>query len=92
VQPVDEGFLLNAVVRRFVVDLEDVLQVVTLRRDQEHACSRSFEVQGTIKVHLLMLWLLQRRRLLGLYPLRNEISDDLRLDGLPWAEHEVELT
>jgi hypothetical protein len=89
---VDEGFILDAIVGRFVVGLQDVLQVITLGRDEEHACSHSFEVQGTIKVHLPVIWLLQRWRLLDLCPLRDEVSDDLGLDGLPWAKLEVKLT
>jgi hypothetical protein len=37
-----------------------------------------------------VLWLLRRRRLLGLRPLGDEIGEDLRLDGLLWAKLEVE--
>jgi hypothetical protein len=37
-----------------------------------------------------VLWLLRRRRLLGLRPFGDEIGEDLGLDGSPWAELEVE--
>jgi hypothetical protein len=37
-----------------------------------------------------VLRLLHRWRLLGLRPLGDEIDEDLRLDGLPWAKLEVE--
>jgi hypothetical protein len=89
-QPMDQGLVLGAVVARLVVDLQDVLQVITLRRDEEDACACTFEVQGTVKVHIPVLRLLHRRRLLGLRPLGDEIGEDLGLDGLPWAKLEVE--
>jgi hypothetical protein len=74
------------------MDFQDVLQVIALGRDEEDACACTFEVQGTIEVHLLVLQLLHRRRLLGLRPLGDEIGEDLGLDGLPWVELEVEFT
>jgi hypothetical protein len=37
-----------------------------------------------------VLWLLRQRELLGLCLLGDEISEDLGLDGLSWAELEVE--
>jgi hypothetical protein len=64
--------------------------MIALGRDEEDACTCSFEVQGTIKVHLPMFRLLRRRGLLGLCPLRDEIGKDLGLDGMPWAEFKVE--
>jgi hypothetical protein len=64
--------------------------VITLGRDEEDAYTYAFEVQGTIEVHLPVLRLLRRRRLLGLRPLRNEIGEDLGFDGLPWVELQVE--
>jgi hypothetical protein len=64
--------------------------VITLGRDEEDACAFAFEVQGTVEVHLPVLWLLFRRWLLGLCPLGDEIGEDLGLNGLPWAELKVE--
>jgi hypothetical protein len=64
--------------------------VITLGRDEEDACACAFEVQGTVEVHLPVLRLLRQRGLLGLRPLRDEIGEDLGLDGLPWAELKVE--
>jgi hypothetical protein len=72
------------------MDLHDILQVITLGRDEEDARACTFEAQGTIEVHLPVLRLLRRRRLLGLCPLRDEIGEDLGLDGLPWEKLEVE--
>jgi hypothetical protein len=46
--------------------------VVTLGRNEEDA--RAFEVQGTVEVHLPVLRLLHRPRLLGLRPLGDEIA------------------
>jgi hypothetical protein len=60
--------------------------VIALGRDEKNVCARTFEVQGTIEVHLLVLRLLHRQRLLGLRPFGDEIGEDLGLDGLPWAE------
>jgi hypothetical protein len=88
----DQGLILGVVVGRLVVDSQDLLQVITLGRDEEDACACTFEVQGTIEVHLPVLRLLRRRRLLGLRPLEDEIGEDLGLDDLPWAKLEVEFT
>jgi hypothetical protein len=41
--------------------------------DEENACTRSFEVQRIIKVHLLVLQLFHWWGLLGLCPFRDEI-------------------
>jgi hypothetical protein len=57
--------------------------LIALGRDEEDACSYTFEVQETVEVHLSVLWLLRRRRLLGFHPLGDEIGEDLGLDGLP---------
>jgi hypothetical protein len=51
----DQGLVLGAIVGRFVVDLQDVLQMIAMGRDEEYACACSFKVQGTIEVHLPML-------------------------------------
>jgi hypothetical protein len=64
--------------------------VIALGRDEEDAYAFAFEVQGSIKVHLPVLWLLRRRRLLCLRPLGDKIDEDLGLDGLPWAKLKVE--
>jgi hypothetical protein len=83
VQPMDQGLILGAVVGCLVVDLQDVLQVIALGRDEEDAHACALVVQGTVEVHLPVLWLLRRWWLLGLRPLRDEIGEDLGLDGLP---------
>jgi hypothetical protein len=86
----DQGLILGAVVGHFVVDLQDILQVIALEGDEENACACAFKVQRIVKVHLPVLRLLRRRRLLGLRPLEDEVGEDLGLDGLPWAKLEVE--
>jgi hypothetical protein len=53
--------------------------VIALWRDLEDACTCSFEVQGTVEVHLPVFRLLPRRGLLGLRPLRDKIGEDLDL-------------
>jgi hypothetical protein len=68
------------------MDLQDVLQKIALGRDEEDASACTLEA---IEVHLPVLRLFRRRRLLGLRPLGDEISEDLGLDRLPWAEIEV---
>jgi hypothetical protein len=87
---VDQGLILGAIVRWLVVDLQDIFQVIALGRDKEYACVCSFKVQGTIEVHLLMLRLLRRWRLLGLCPLRDKVDEDLGFDGLSWIELKLE--
>jgi hypothetical protein len=64
--------------------------MIALGQDKEDACTCPFEVQGTFEVYLQVLRLLHRLGLLGLCPLRDEIGEDLGLDGLPWAELKVE--
>jgi hypothetical protein len=64
--------------------------MIALGRDEEDTCTCCFEVQGTIEVHFPMLRLLRRRGLLGICSLRDKISEDLGIDGLPWAELKVE--
>jgi hypothetical protein len=64
--------------------------MITLGQDEEDTCTCAFEVHRTIEVHLPVLQLLRRRRLLGLCPLGNKIDEDLGFDGLPWAELQVE--
>jgi hypothetical protein len=59
--------------------------------DEEYTCSRSFEVQGIVKAHLLVLGFFRRRGLLGLCPLRDEVSDGLGFNGLTWVELKFEL-
>jgi hypothetical protein len=88
---VDQGLIFNAIVGHFVVDLQDLFQVTPLRGDEEYACTYSFEVRGTFKVHLPVLWLLRRWWLLGLCPFRDEVCEDLGLDGLSWTELKLEL-
>jgi hypothetical protein len=65
--------------------------VISLRGDEEYSRTRSFEVQGTIKVHLPVLRLLHRWGLLGLCPFRDEVCEDLGLDSLLWTELKLEL-
>jgi hypothetical protein len=91
-QPMDQGLILDAVVGSLVVDIQDVFQVIALGRDEEDACACALEVQGTVEVHLAVLWLLRRWWLRGLRPLGDEIGEDLGLDGLPWEELMVEFT
>jgi hypothetical protein len=40
----DQGLVLGTIVGRFVVDLQDVLQMIALGRNEENACACSFEV------------------------------------------------
>jgi hypothetical protein len=65
--------------------------VVSLRGDEEYTCACSFEVQGTIEVHLLVLQLLRRWGLLGLRPFRDEVCEVLKLDGLSWTGLKLKL-
>jgi hypothetical protein len=66
--------------------------VITLGRDEKDVCACTFEVQGTVKVHLPVLRLFRRWWLLGLRPLGDEIGEDLGLNGLLWVELQVKFT
>jgi hypothetical protein len=87
---VDQSLVLDTIVGRLVVDLQDIFQVIALGRDEEYAYACSFKVQGTIEVHLPVLRLLRRWGLLGLCPLRDEVCEDLGLDGLSWIKLKLE--
>jgi hypothetical protein len=87
----DQGLVLDLVVGRLVVELLDVLQVVTLGRDEQDTYTCAFKVLGAIEIHLPVLRLLRRWGLLGLCPLGDKIGEDLGLDGLSWVELEVEI-
>jgi hypothetical protein len=65
--------------------------VIALRGDEEYTCTRSFEVQGSIKVHLPVLRLLCQWGLLSPHPFRDEVCKDLGLDGLSWTKLKLEL-
>jgi hypothetical protein len=65
--------------------------MIALRGDEEYAHGCSFEVLGTIEVHLPVLRILHRWGLLGLCPFRDKVCEDLGLDGLSWTELKLKL-
>jgi hypothetical protein len=79
----DQGFVFCTVVGGLVMNLQDLLELLSLRRDKQHACARSFEVEGTVEVHYPVFRPLLGRGHLDLYPLRHKVCEDLRLDRLP---------
>jgi hypothetical protein len=66
--------------------------MIALGRNEKNTCACSFEVQGTVEVHLLVFRLLRQWGLLGLCPLRDKVGENLGLDGLSWAELKVKFT
>jgi hypothetical protein len=89
---VDQGFVLCAVVGGLVMDLHDVLELLSLRRDKQYTCACSFEVEGTIEVHYPVFRLFLGRRHMDFCPLRHKVCEDLRLDCLPRAKLDFELS
>jgi hypothetical protein len=61
-----------------------------LRRDEQYACTRPFEVKGAVKVHYLVFRTLLGRGHLDLCPLRHKVCEGL--DRLPGAKLNFELS
>jgi hypothetical protein len=74
---VDQGFILCSIVGGLVVDLQDVLEPFSLRRDEQYACICPFEVEGAVEVHYPLFRPLLGRRHLDLCPFRHEVGEDL---------------
>jgi hypothetical protein len=89
---VDQGFILCSIVGGLVVDLQDILELFSLRRDEQYACTRPFEVEGAVEVHYLVFRSLLGRGHLDLCPFRHEVGEDLQLDRLPGAKLDFKLS
>jgi hypothetical protein len=88
----DQGFVLCTIVGGLVMDLQDVLELFSLRRDKQHSCACSFEVEGDVKVHYPVFRPLLGRGHLDFRPFRHKLCEDLRLDRLPGAKLDFELS
>jgi hypothetical protein len=73
----DQIFVLCAVVGGFVVNLQDVFKLLSLRRDKQYSCTCSFEVEGTVQVHYRVFRPLLGRGHLDLCPLKHKVYEDL---------------
>jgi hypothetical protein len=89
---VDQGFVLCTVVGGLVMDLQDVLELLSLRRDKQYTYAYSFKVEGVVEVHYPVFRLLLERGHLDLCPLKHKVCEDLRLDRLPGAKLNFELS
>jgi hypothetical protein len=89
---VDQGFVLCTVVAGLVVNLQDVLELLSMRRDKQYSCTCSFEVEGTVEVHYLVFRPFLGRGHLDHCPLRHNVFEYLRLDWLPGAKLDFELS
>jgi hypothetical protein len=89
---VDQSFILCTIVGGLVVNLQDVLELFSLRRNEQYACTHPFEVEGAIKVHYPVFMPLLRSGHLDFCPLRHKVCEDLRLDRLPRAKLDFELS
>jgi hypothetical protein len=74
------------------VNLQDVFELLSLRRDKQYSCAYSYEVEGTVEVHCLVFRLLLGRGHLDLCPLRHKVCEDLRLDRLPRVKLDFKLS
>jgi hypothetical protein len=72
--------------------LQDVLELFSLRRDEQNACTRPFEVEGTVEVHYPVFRPLLGSRHLDLCPFRHKVCEDLRLDRLTGAKLDLKLS
>jgi hypothetical protein len=63
-----------------------------LTRVEQYTYTRPFEVEGAIEVHYLVFRPLLGRGHLDLCPLRHKVCEDLRLDRLPGAKLNFELS
>jgi hypothetical protein len=59
------------------VDLQDILELFSLRRDEQYACTCPLEVEGTVEVHYPVFRPLLGRGHLDLCPLRHKVCEDL---------------
>jgi hypothetical protein len=89
-ESVNQGFVLCTITGGIVVDLKGVVKLLPLRRDEQHACACSIEVEGTIEVHYPVFKPLLGRGHLDFCPLRHEVYEDLRLDRLSRTQLDVE--
>jgi hypothetical protein len=89
---VDQGFILCSIVGGLVVVLQDVLELFSLRRDEQYTCTYPFEVEGAIEVHYPVFRPHLGRGHLDFYPFGHEVGEDLRLDHLPGAKLDFELS
>jgi hypothetical protein len=89
---VDQSFILCTIVGGIVVNLLDVLELFTLRRDEQYTYPHTFEFEGAIEVHYPVFRPLLGRGHLDLCPLRHKVCEDLRLDHLPGAKLDLELS
>jgi hypothetical protein len=48
---VDQGFIFCTVVGGLVMNLQDVHELFSLRRDKQHSCAHSFEVEGAVELY-----------------------------------------
>jgi hypothetical protein len=74
------------------MNLQDIHELLSLRRDKQHTCALSFEVEGTVEIHYPVFRPLLGRGHLDLYPFRHKVCEDLRLDRLPGAKLDFELS
>jgi hypothetical protein len=74
------------------MNLQDVLELLSLRRDKQDTCTRSFKVEGTVEVHYPVFRPLLGRGHLDLCQLRHKVCEDLRLDHLPGEKLDFELS
>jgi hypothetical protein len=88
----EQGFIFCSIVGGLLVDLQDILELFSLRRDEQYAYTCPFEVEGTVEVHYPVFRPLLGRGHLDLCPFRHKVGEDLRLDRFPGAKFDFELS
>jgi hypothetical protein len=69
-----QGFILGFVVGYRPQDLKDILQLLAPWRDKQNSGAAAVELEGSIKIHGLMLWLVGWSWDLILPPFSHEIN------------------
>src|SRR6266508_2867743 len=89
-ETVEESLIFSRIVGCREVNLENILESLAGGGDEHDACPRAFNHERTIEVHGPVLEFLRDGWRLDFYPLGDEISECLRLDGRPWLEIKLE--
>jgi len=73
--------IFGCIVRGRKMNLVYISELILGGSNEQYTYPNTFNVEGTIEVHLLMLRAISQDRLLDLGPFVNEINQNLRLDG-----------
>jgi hypothetical protein len=73
-EPVKQGFILGFIVGYRPQDLKDILRLFTSWRNKQNSSAATIELEGPVKVHGPVLWLIDRSWDLILPPFSHEVN------------------